>query len=159
MSTFIQFLVSRNKDFICNFTSESALGMVGTLCGIPHGTDPRKNCVLISFDPPVGHPPLVFNWSEADVWYVPNPAMEAGVFERIDEMVSRSLHQRIVFVERDSPEHMRKIQRFIRNYKKHVFRNRPLSELPGFVLAEFNGPFSRVKLKELQEETHDQLLS
>lgn len=151
MSLFMKFLETRNSDFVSHFTSESAIGLYDT------ERSPRKNCVLISFDPPVGAPEIVFNWKASDVWYLKNPSLENETFDRIDKLVKDSANSQIVFLERESPEHLRKIQRFIRNYQKRVTRNQPVSSLPGFVLAEYRGPFARIKLKELREDQHGTL--
>lgn len=157
MSEFIKLLSERNADFISHFSSESAIGLYGTFYDQRRHRDGRKECVVISFDPPVGHPPIVFNWNSSDVWFLNDPSLDGQVFDKLDALLKNSAHQKVIFVERESPAHHRKIQRFIRNY--HRSTKKKVSERPSFILGEYRGPFAKIKLSEFREENHDTLLA
>lgn len=158
-SSFMEFLAKRNMDFINHFSSESALGMVYTLRNSKENGEEKRNCILISFDPPLKSPPIVFNWKDQDVWYMSSPSIDQDFFLQLDKKIEQSTHSYVVFIERDSLSHKRKIARFIKNYREQMFRNRPLDSMPRFILAEYKNPLSKIKLTELVGGTHDSLQS
>lgn len=159
MSPFLKLLESRNERFIENISTESALGMVNTLWGIKQGRDERKNCVLISFDPPMGHPPIIFNWSESDVWYFRAPEVDRDFLAKVESLLAQSIHSRVIFLEKKSTPQLRMIQRFIRQYKNHVSLRCKAEEMPDFILAEYSGPLTPVVFTELKELSDDSLLA
>ena len=151
-ASFIDFLEEGNRDFINYFNSESALGLVDTLRRGFKKQNEKRHCVLVSYDPPVSCPPVIFNWAPNEVWYLESPSMNQEFFEKVSSCLEESENFCVVFLERTHLPHRRKIQRFIRNYRKLFFRSRPR-----FVLAEYAGPLSRVKVSELTEELHGTL--
>jgi hypothetical protein len=158
-SSFTKFLEKRNLDFIDSYSSESALGMIYTLRNTKSSKEDKRNCVLISFDPPLNSPPIVFDWKEQDVWYLKSPTINQDFFNQMDDRIEQSLYPYIIFLERDSLSHKRKIARFIKNYREQMFRNRPLDLMPKFILAEYKNVLSKIKLTELVGGPHDSLLS
>lgn len=158
-SSFMEFLAKRNLDFIDYFSSESAMGMIYTLRNSKGSKDDKRNCILISFDPPLHSPPTVFNWKDQDVWYLKSPSMDQEFFQKMDERIEQSHHPYVIFLERADLSHKRKINRFIRNYRERMFKNRPLESMPRFILAEYKNPLSKIKLTELVGGAHDTLSS
>jgi hypothetical protein len=104
---------------------------------------------MVSFDPPLAYPPIVFNWGERDVWYLKTPNLESEFLKTLDDMIAKSDTPYVIFLERKELSHMRKIQRFIKNYKEQIFRNRPLENFPKFILAEYKIPLQHLKMSEL----------
>ncbi|WP_408096598.1 hypothetical protein ACJVC5_16290 [Peredibacter sp. HCB2-198] len=158
-TSFVEFLVSRNRDFINLYNSESALGLVETIRGGEKKADDKKHCVVVSFDPPLNSPPIVFNWGSNDVWYLKNATINENFFNHMDDHIDKSETPYVIFLERHCLAHKRKIQRFIKNYRDQKFRNRPLEQMPKFILAEYKTPMSKIKLTELVGGPHDTLLS
>lgn len=158
-SSFVEFLASRNRDFINLFNSESAIGLVDTLRGGEKKKDDKKHCVVVSFDPPLNSPPIVFNWGTNDVWYLKDAAINDDFFDQMDDHVEKSETPYVIILEKQGLAHKRKIQRFIKNYRDQKFRNRPKGEMPKFILAEYKAPMSGVKLTELVGGPHDTSLS
>ena len=158
-SSFTQFLEKRNLEFIDSYTSESALGMVYTLRKNKNSQDDKRDCVLLSFDPPLNSPPIVFNWKDQDVWYLKSPSIDQDFFNQLDERIDQSRNPYVIILERDNLSHKRKIARFIKNYREQMFRNRPLDSMPKFILAEYKNVLSKIKLTELVGGPHDSLLS
>ncbi len=148
-SSFIEFLSERNMGFISQISSESAFGLSGLFSS---RNKKDQKCILISFDPPLGYPPFVFEWGESDVLYLKDPKLEADFYKQVDEAIAVAEHPIIVFLERKNPPHMRKIQRWIKNFRETVYKNRPISEEPKFILAEYKAPLYPLDISEIKAE-------
>lgn len=148
--SFIKLLSQRNAAFITQMSSESALG----LAGFNKEIDPKikKKCIFISFDPPLSYPPFALNWNSSEVFYFNDPVLEATFYKKIDEALNEAELPFVVFIERNNPPHKRKILRWIKNFKDSVFRNRPISEIPKFVLAEYKAPLYDMKFSDLKAD-------
>lgn len=148
--SFTRLLEERNLAAIDLFSSESALGFQRQNLHPKDEPGADRTCVLMSFDPPVGYPPVVFDWRERDVWYLPKPELNKDGFEALDERLKNSRYPAIVVFEREKPPHLRKIKRFIRSYLRRMPKeNREASELEVY-LAEYRGPFARIQLRRLE---------
>lgn len=149
MEAFIKFLSQRNRKFIDQISSESALGIRDNDYFTPAS---KKKCIVVSFDPPMKYPPFIFNWSSSDILYFNNPTLDKDFYSLIEEALAKVEQTYIVFVERRNPPHLRKINRWIKNFREIAFRNKPMTEIPGFILAEYRAALFEVKLSEMRLE-------
>lgn len=144
----IKFLSERNRQFIDSISSESALGLYRNR----PVKDQRKKLVILSFDPPMGSPPFALGWESYDIHYFASPALDPEVYHAVDQALVSSESQIVVILERENPPHQRKINRWVKNFKDTVYRNRSLAEMPVFILAEYKSPLMPMTYSELKPD-------
>lgn len=141
-SYFQNFLYRRNDQFIDLFSSESAIWLIDALRG-GRKKNEKKKCILLSFDPPLASPPIVFNWSEDDIWYESDIKPGEEFYARVEQLIDQSEHPYVVFLEKKKSETRDKISNFVKDMEKRGTGAK-------FFLAEYTSPLTSVEITLLK---------
>lgn len=141
-SYFQNFLSDRNDQFIDLYSSESAIWLMDTLRGGRNKTK-KKKCVLISFEPPLASPPIVFNWNEEDIWYETDVRPSEEFYAKVEQLIDQSEFPYVVFLEKKKGNTGKKIEKFVQDMEKRGTGAK-------FFLAEYVSPLTSVEITLLK---------